>query len=48
MHTLYVEKKPLLSLLSIESWSGSEEGGGDKQMTPELLNKAFSMKSQTV
>ncbi len=41
IYTLRVDKKPLLSLLSIES----EEGGGDQQMTPELLIKAFSAKS---
>jgi hypothetical protein len=41
IYTLRVEKKPLLSLLSIES----EEGGGDQQMTPELLIEAFSAKS---
>jgi hypothetical protein len=34
----------LLSLLFIESSSGSEEGGGNQQMTPELLNEAFSAK----
>jgi hypothetical protein len=39
-----IEKKPLLSLLSIESSSGSKEGGGDQQMMPELLNKVFSVK----
>ncbi len=43
--TLRVEKKPILSLLSIKSSPGSEEGGGDQQMIPELLNKAFSAKS---
>jgi hypothetical protein len=42
IHTLRVEKKSLLSLLSIESSPGSEKGGGGQQMTPELLNKAFS------
>jgi hypothetical protein len=45
IHNLRVEKKRLLSLLFIESSSGSEEGGGDQQMTPELLNGAFSAKS---
>ena len=44
MHTLWVEKKPLLSLLSIESLSG-EEGSGDQQVMPELLNKEFSAKA---
>ena len=43
--TLQVEKKPLLSLLSIESSPGSEEGSCDQQMTPELLNEAFSVKA---
>ena len=42
IHTLYVEKKPLLSLLSIESSTGSEEGSRDQQMMPKLLNEAFS------
>jgi hypothetical protein len=37
--------KPLLSRLSIESTPGSEEGGGDQQMTPELLNEASSVKA---
>ena len=44
MHTLRVEKKLLLSLLYIVRWLGSEEDGGDQQMTPELL-KAFSVKT---
>jgi molybdenum-dependent DNA-binding transcriptional regulator ModE len=35
----------LLSVSLIESSSGGEEGGGDQQMSPELLNKAFSTKS---
>ena len=34
MHTPRVEKKLLLSLLSIETSLGSEEGGSDQQMTP--------------
>ena len=34
MHTLRVEKMLLLSLLSIETSLGSEEGGSDLQMTP--------------
>jgi hypothetical protein len=34
--------KQLLSLSSIESSSRSEERGGGEQMSPELLNKAFS------
>jgi hypothetical protein len=44
-YTLRVEKKPILSLLPIESLSGSEEGSSDQHMTPELLNEAFSAKS---
>ena len=43
--TSLLEKKPSLSLLSIESQSRSEEGRGDQQMSSELLNKAFSTKS---
>ena len=31
IHTLYVEKKLLLSLLSIKTSLGSEEGGSDQQ-----------------
>jgi hypothetical protein len=38
IYTLWVEKKLLLSLLSIES----EVGGGDQQ-TPELLIEAFQL-----
>jgi hypothetical protein len=34
-----------LSVSSIKSSSRGEEGGGDQQMSPELLNKAFSTKS---
>jgi hypothetical protein len=34
-----------LSVSSIESSSRGEEGGGDQQMSPELLNEAFSTKS---
>ena len=34
MHTLCVENKLLLSLLSIEMSLGSKEGGSDQQMTP--------------
>ena len=45
MKTVYVESKPVLSLLSTESWSGSEEGSGGHQMTPELLNEVFSAKA---
>jgi hypothetical protein len=38
---------PSLSVSSIESSSiaRGKEGGGDQQMSPELLNKAFSTKS---
>ena len=45
IHTIWVEKKPSLSHLSIESSPGSEEGGSDQQMMPELLNEAFSVKA---
>jgi hypothetical protein len=34
-----------LSISSIKSSLRGEEGGGDQQMSPELLNKAFSTKS---
>ena len=37
MHTVCVEMKLLLSPLSIKRLLGSEEGGGDQQMMPELL-----------
>ena len=37
--------KRLLSPSSIESSTRSEEGSGGQQMSPELLNKAFSTKS---
>ena len=46
VHTLHIERKPLRSLLSIESLSGSEEGSAVQQMMPELLNKAFSAKAK--
>ena len=45
VHTLCVEKKPSLCLLFIESSSGSEEGSGERQMMPKLLNEAFSAKA---
>jgi hypothetical protein len=45
LHTFRDEKEPLLSLLSIESSPRSDEGGGDEQMTPKLLNEAFSAKA---
>ena len=44
-HTLYLEKSPVLFVLSIENFSESVEGRGCKQMTPKLENKAFSAKS---
>jgi hypothetical protein len=47
IHTLRVEKKSLLSPLSIESSPGSEKGGSGQQMTPEVLNEAFSAKGHT-
>ena len=39
MHTLCVKKKPFLFPLSIERSLGSEEDGGDQQVTAELLNE---------
>ena len=48
IHTLQVEKKPLLSLLSIEGSLPSEKGIGDQQMMPELLNEEFLAKSTRV
>ena len=45
LHTSLLEKETLLSLLSIESLSRSEEGKGGQQMSPELLNKVFSTKA---
>ena len=45
IHTLCVENKLLLSLLSIKRSSESKEGGSDRQMVPELLNKVFSAKA---
>ena len=45
LHTTNLEMKPSLSLSSIESSSRSEEGHGGQQMSPELLNEAFSAKS---
>ena len=44
MHILRVEML-LLSPLSIERSLGSKEGGGDRQMVLELLNKALSAKA---
>ena len=43
--TSFVEKKSSLSLLSIGSLSGSEESSDNWQITPELLNEAFSAKA---
>jgi hypothetical protein len=42
-YSLRIDKKSLLSPLSIESSPGSKKGGGGQQMTPELLNEAFSV-----
>jgi hypothetical protein len=44
-HTLYIEKSPLMFILSIENLPGSVEGSGSMQITPKLENKAFSGKS---
>ena len=41
IHAFWVEKKPLLSLLSIKSSPGNEKGGGDQQMMPELLEQSI-------
>ena len=48
LHTRHLEKKPSLSVLSIESLSKGKEGRGGQQMSPELLNKAVLMKSTHV
>jgi hypothetical protein len=40
--------KRLLSLSLIESSSRSKEGSGGQQLSPELLNKAFSTKSTQI
>ena len=46
LHTSLVEKKPSLSLLSMENLiSGSEKGNRGQQMRQELLNEAFSVKA---
>ena len=45
LFTNLVEKKLLLALLSIKSSSGSENGSRGQQITPEVLNEAFSAKS---
>ena len=39
--TLQIEKKPLVSLLSVKSLPGSEEGSHDKQMTPGIFSFYF-------
>ena len=43
--TSLLEKKPSLSPLFTESSSQEAKKAGDQQMSPELLNKAFSTKS---
>lgn len=45
VHTLSLEKNPLLFLLSIESSSGSLASNTGKQITAELSKKSFSVKS---
>ena len=45
IQTICLEKIPLLSLLFIENSSGTVEGSDGKQITPQLLNKAFLAKS---
>ena len=45
LHTLYLEKSPLLFILFIENMSESIEGSGCKQMMPKVENEAFSAKS---
>ena len=42
LHTLRIERKPVLGLLSINSLSGSKEGRDGQHMTPEHLNKECS------
>jgi hypothetical protein len=46
LQTTNLEMNRSLSVSSIESSSRGEEGGGDQQMSPKLLNKAFSTKSK--
>ena len=43
--TSRIEKKPSLSPLFTENSSQEVKKAGDQQMSPELLNEAFSMKS---
>ena len=45
VHSIGLEKNPVLLVISIESSSGSVEGSSGKQATPELLNKAFLAKT---
>ena len=45
LRTLYLEKSPLVFILSIESLTGGVEGSGCKHMMPKLENEAFSVKS---
>ena len=42
---VFLKRSHRCLFLSTESWSRSEEGRGDQQMLPELLNKVFSTKS---
>ena len=42
--TSLLEKKPMLSLSFTECLSQEVKKAGDQQMSPKLLNKAFSMK----
>ena len=44
LHTLYLEKSPVLFVLSIKNFSENVEGSGYKQRKPKLENKAFSVK----
>ena len=45
LHILYLEKSPVLFVLSIKNFSESVEGSGCKQMMPKLENKVFSAKA---
>ena len=42
LHTLYLEKRLVMFIFSIENSPGSMEGSSSRQMTPELENKALS------
>ena len=44
LHTLYLEKRLIMFIFSIENSPGSMEGSSSRQMTPELENKALSGK----